>query len=417
MRLFKQCIAGAVGLCLLGGITLARAAGVQNVTFSGFLSAGASQANREVIPGSDSVLADGSVQSKWLMQYQSRFGLQVSANVNPDVSVTGQLLAVPRSVFGSGQDFSVYADWAYIKYRFSDKVAMRVGRIKLPSFLISDYYEVGYAYPWLRPPVEMYSANPMTGLNGIDFLIRQNFGDYGLLVQPFYGSNAQETTVPAAVMSYAPLCSTLGAPVGSPPAYPVSATTCPAGTIKTVPFSVSGLRGINLSLGSDIFTVRASWFKTRVYQSDFGVNGDQGGFSSAGFTMDWKNIVVYTEGFIRIVEGAANIAFPNQEGGYATIGYRFGKFLPHFTYGWIGDHNNPIPTLGPSGPTAGTPLKEKSMALGLRYELGRGAALKLDVTRLTPDQGTTGLLVADPNTGPQASDSIYIYGAGIDVVF
>lgn len=414
MRSLKQWIAGVVGVCLFGSITLARAAGVENITFSGFLSAGASEANREVIPGSDSVLADGSVQSKWLMQYQSRFGLQVSANVNPDVSMTGQLLALPRQVFGSGQDFSVFADWAYIKYRFNDNVSMRVGRVKLPSFLISDYYEVGYAYPWLRPPLEMYSANPMTGLNGFDFLIRKNFGDYGLLVQPFYGSNSQDTTVPAAVMSWAPLCSTFTS--GGPP-YAVGATTCPAGTIKTVPFSVSGLRGINLSLSSDIFTVRASWFKTRVYQSDFGVSGDQGGFSSVGFTMDWKNIVVYTEGFIRIVEGAANVAFPNQEGGYATIGYRFGKFLPHFTYGWIGDHNNPATVTTAMGVVPSAPLKEKSMALGLRYELGRGAALKLDVTRLTPDQGTTGLLVADPNTGPNASDSIYIYGAGVDVVF
>jgi hypothetical protein len=408
MAFQKQWVAGAAILCFAGLAPTAHAAAVESVNFSGFLSAGASTASHPVLPNTDAVLADGSVDASSRMEAYTRFGLQISAQVNPNVSMTGQLLALPTTTFGSGTEFKVFADWAYVKYRFSDSISLRAGRVKLPSFLISDYYEVGYAYPWLRPPVEMYSANPMTGLNGVDLLIRKNFGEYSLLVQPFYGSNSQETTVPQAVIqSGANLCLT-----PPPPAGPVGGptyTSCPAGTIISVPFSVEGLRGINLSLGSDIFTVRGSWFKTRVYQSDFGVDGDNGSFTSLGFTMDWKNIVVYTEGFIRVVEGNAGMAFPSQKGGYATLGYRFGKILPHLTYGWIEPHDSSL----------GVQFSEHSYALGLRYELGRGAALKLDVTRLTPDQGTTGLLVSDPNgpLAPHPSDSIYIYGAGIDVVF
>jgi hypothetical protein len=389
----KQWTLGLTGLGLMLCAPLAGAALTDSITFNGFLSAGAAVSNRQVINGVDTVLADGSVYSDIHTQYQSRFGLQIAAQVNPEVSVTGQLLALPRPEFGTGTDFSVFADWAYISYRFSDQFSVRAGRVKLPSYLISDYYQVGYAYPWVRPPVEMYSTNPMTGINGVDLLFRQNFGSYSLLVQPFYGSNAQDTVVPQAVL----------------PALPCFPAGCPAGSIVTIPFSVQGLRGINLSLSSDIFTVRASWFKTQVFQEDFGVEGDEGSFSSAGFTMDWKNIVVYTEGFVRLVEGNASVAFPAQEGGYATLGYRLGRFLPHVTYGWIDPH----------GGSLGTPLSERSIALGLRYELGRGAALKLDVTRLTPSAGTTGLLVGDPNAldSPHRSDSILIYSGTLDVVF
>lgn len=398
----KKTIAGLLGAGLVGSASVASAAaGIENVTFSGFLTAGASYAAHPVLAGTDDVTADGKITNEVTFARDTRFGLQVSAQVNPQVSVTGQMLAR-----GSENNFTLTTDWAYAKYRVNDNLSIRAGRVKLPSFLISDYNEVGYAYPWVRPPMEMYSANPMTGLNGVDLLIRYNIGDMGLLVQPYYGTNTQDTVVPQAVInSGAPLCLT-------PPPGPVSYTACPAGTIMTTSFSVENMRGINLSLGSDAFTVRAGWFKTQVNAAAFGVKGDDGSFSSVGATMDWKNIVIYTEGFVRIVEGMANIAFPNQEGGYATLGYRFGKLLPHVTYGWIDDHNNPPGSLG-------VPLKQKSVALGMRYELGRGAAFKLEALRATPEAGTTGLFLADPNapTSPYRDENVMIYSATVDVVF
>lgn len=393
MRSIKQWIAGAVGFCLLGGVTLASAAGagVENVTFSGFLTAGASYAAHPVLPDTSVVSVDGGTRNAVGFEEDSRFGLQIAAQVNPQVSVTGQLLAKSHE-----NEWAVTTDWGYIQYRASDHVSVRAGRVKLPSFLISDYAEVGYAYPWVRPPQEMYGANPMTGLNGMDMLIRYNMGNFGLLVQPFYGNNTQTTTVPQAA-------------VKAPPPFPNQ----PAGTIMDVQFSCDGIRGLNLSVGSDIFTVRGSWFKCQVFQSNFGVKGDDGSFSSVGATMDWKNFVIYTEGFIRVVEGLGGAAFPNQEGGYFTFGYRIGKFLPNVTYGWLDPHV----TAGQS-PFA-TPLVQRSVALGLRYELGRGADLKFEALRAKPEEGNTGLYMNNPNdpTSPYRTDNVMIYSASVDVVF
>lgn len=399
----QKIYAGVLGAGLLGGMSLsAGAAGTDNISFSGFLTAGASYASQPVLAGTSDVSNDGSIGNVVSFEEDSRFGLQVSTQINPQVSITGQMLAKAHE-----NNYALSTDWAYVKYRASNNLSVRVGRVKLPSFLISDYNEVGYAYPWVRPPQEMYSANPMTGVNGIDMLLRYNMGDLGLLIQPFYGNNTQETTVPQAIISSgAPLCLV-------PPPGAIAYTSCPAGTVINVPFSAEGIHGVNLSLGSDAFTVRAGWFKAQVYQSDFGVSGDEGSFSSVGLTADVKNVVFYTEGFVRVVEGAAGAAFPNQEGGYATLGYRFGKFLPHVTYGWIDPHR--------LGATSGSqfPLIQKSTALGMRYELGRGAAFKFEALRVTPEPGTTGLLLADPNAGtsPYPNESVMIYSATVDVVF
>jgi hypothetical protein len=93
--------------------------------------------------------------------------------------------------------------------------------------------------------------------------------------------------------------------------------------------------------------------------------------------MDWQNIVLYSEGFKREIDGMANVAFPNQKGWYTTLGYRFGKWLPLYTTARLSDNDNPT-NLG------GTPLKQTSQTLGLRYEIGSGAALKFEAQKVTP---------------------------------
>ncbi|MDH4133553.1 MAG: hypothetical protein OEV31_02060, partial [Gammaproteobacteria bacterium] len=198
----KKILTGVLGAGLLGGLSLpASGASTDNITFSGFLTAGANYASQPVLANTGAVSSDGSIGNVVSFEKDSRFGLQVSAQINPEVSVTGQMLAKANE-----NSYSLSTDWAYVKYRASNNLSVRAGRVKLPSFLISDYNEVGYAYPWVRPPQEMYSANPMTGVNGVDMLLRFNMGDLGLLIQPFYGNNTQETTVPQAVATTFPLC-------------------------------------------------------------------------------------------------------------------------------------------------------------------------------------------------------------------
>jgi hypothetical protein len=142
------------------------------------------------------------------------------------------------------------------------------------------------------------------------------------------------------------------------------------------------------------------------------VFSDETKFSSAGVTMDWKNIVLYSEVAKREIEGSANFAFPNQRASYATLGYRIGKWLPLFTTARISDNSNPKTLLG-------TPLKQSSKTLGLRYEVGSGSALKFEAQKITPEKGTRGLLIANPNGAAvkDKGDHVMFYGITIDVVF
>ena len=403
MKKKLACLMGASLAC--GGATaVAAPLGDSAINLSGFLTAGTTYADTKVLPTTNAVSQDGNIENKVGFTNDSRIGIQLSAKINREVSVTGQLLAR-----GIDDNFNLKADWAFVTYRAANALSIRAGKLKLTTFLVSDYLEVGYAYPWIRPPQEVYFANPISTLSGVDALVRFNFGDYTLLFQPYYGvSRGEQALVPQEVVTTQPLC--LTPPPGSP-AY----TNCPAGTVVFTDFTADGLTGVNLSFGSDAFTVRAGYLQALVSAPAFGVSGDKATFISVGGTLDWKGMVLYTEYFQRDIEGLANMAFPNQKGAYATLGYRFGRFLPHITYANLDDNDNPTTLFG-------RPLKQTSATLGLRYELGTGAALKVEAQQVKPEAANTGgpargLLIADPATGPERSDSVMVYSLAVDVVF
>ena len=94
----------------------------------------------------------------------SRFGLQVNYAPTPQFELVAQLLATRRSHYASDSDS---IEWAFAAYRPVPDVALRVGRLNLDQFLMSDYRNVGFAYRFARPPVEFYASLP-TSLDGAD---------------------------------------------------------------------------------------------------------------------------------------------------------------------------------------------------------------------------------------------------------
>ena len=402
----KNRLMNALAMCLCLGAGEVHA--VQGITLNGFMTAGAAYSDTAVttLGGKSAngvVSQDGNITNKVGFSNDSRIGIQISAKVNPKVDVTGQLLARGRE-----DNYSMKADWAFVTYHVNDPLALRGGKVKLTTFLISDYIEVGYAYPWIRPPQEVYSSNPISTINGVDMLLRLNVGDFTFLFQPYYGtSQGAQSLVPQEVVGGIPAlqCSPTAPPSNGACAWGPT----PPGTVAYADFTADRMAGINLSVGTDVFTVRAGYLQTLVSAAAFGVREDDATFSSAGGTLDWHNVVLYGEYFQREIKGAANRAFPNQKGFYTTAGYRMGQFLPNVTYAKL-DKNVHTGDLG-------IPVMQTSVTLGLRYELGAGAALKLEAQQVKPEVGATGVGTRGLLIGIPENNKAMIYGVAVDVVF
>lgn len=381
----------AILLCVSAGSSQAIDNDTLNgINFNGFLTIGASKSDTSV----DS--QDGTITENIGFEQDSRVGIQVSADINPRMNITAQLIGQGRK-----KSYDAKFDWGYVSYAVNDKVTVRAGKLKLPTFLISDYYEVGYAYPWVRPPQEVYTSNPITALSGVDMLYRTTIGKSDLLFQPYFGtSRGEEALIPQEALGM----------------YDVMFDPDVAGTDTAVytEFSAENFIGFNASLGTEAFSVRAGYLETDVSVSDFNVSDEDVIFASVGLTADWNNYVVYSEYFEREIKGAANSAFPNQKGWYATFGYRMNKFLPHITYARLEDHNNPtnVAECGGAGYMCGTPLKQESVTLGLRYELDTASALKFEIQNIDPGTGTRGLFMN--NT---VGSNVNVFNIALDVVF
>jgi hypothetical protein len=105
--------------------------------------------------------ADGDVSAL----VDSRAGFQL--NWNGGARWEGALQAVWRDrPFGTPTEKSL--EWAYVTYRPTPDLSVRLGRTSPDLFLFADTRNVGFALPWARPPVEFYGFIPVNSFDGAD---------------------------------------------------------------------------------------------------------------------------------------------------------------------------------------------------------------------------------------------------------
>jgi hypothetical protein len=394
----------------------------QAIQFDGFMTAGASQilSIEDADKGNIYIggLGDRGISNDLSFEKDTRFGLQISSDVTENMSVVAQLLGR-----GDKGNFNAIIEWAYIDYEFHETTSIHVGKIKQPVYLVNDYVEVGYAYPWIRPPQEVYLLNnPLNTVNGIELLFQFSIGPGTLSLQPYVGSNRDD--IPNGGGAYFEAENIYGMDVKySGRGYTVHASNFQCEVKVTgQPFQVT-----NTIAGGDVSVT---------------LDGSDGNcdVTAAGFNLDLANVVVYAEWTKRTTTDGLSQPFGDTKAFYATLGYRFGKFLPHITYASIdgtastvGLPANGVVTVD-TGPFAGATLNfpapiQTSITAGLRYELNDSAALKVEyqVVDVNTDAGDLadanepfglnyGLFNTDFTLNPP-QDKVGIMSVALDVIF
>ncbi len=395
---------------------------VQAIQFDGFMTAGAAK----IVDIDDADkgniyiggLGDRGITEDLTFERDTRFGLQISSDVSDDMSVVAQILGR-----GDKNNFNAIIEWAYIDYELHDVASIHVGKIKQPVYLVNDYVEVGYAYPWIRPPQEVYLLNnPLNTVNGIELLLQFSVGPGTLSLQPYLGSNRDD--IPNGNGAY---------------------------------FEAENIYGIDIKYSGRGYTAHASNFRCDVKVTgqpftvpdtllgDVTVNlgGSQGDCNvmATGFNVDMANVVVYAEWQKRTTSDTLSQAFGDTESYYATLGYRFGKWLPHITFASIEGEastvglpgNGAATVVGPTGnPAIGFSVNfpvpvQTSITAGLRYEVNDSAALKVEYQMIDVETDPAELAAANQgfnyglfNTnfsqmGPQ--NDVGIMSVALDVIF
>lgn len=81
----------------------------------------------------------------------SLFALQTDVELTETLSFTTQLLAHTSATRDSG------VEWAYLSWRPSRNWNFKAGKLRTPFYLHSDTLDVGFSYPWIIPPQQVYA--------------------------------------------------------------------------------------------------------------------------------------------------------------------------------------------------------------------------------------------------------------------
>jgi hypothetical protein len=156
-------------------------------SFSGFGTLGLIHSSENRADYTASVLAPNGTgfTHEWSPDVDSRLGAQVTAHLMPQLSAMLQVIVEQDY----DTTFKPHVEWANISYQVTPDFSVRLGRIVLPTFLLSDTRKVGYANPWVRPPVEFYSLNPIFNSDGVDASYKLHVGEVGNTLVGTYGKN------------------------------------------------------------------------------------------------------------------------------------------------------------------------------------------------------------------------------------
>jgi hypothetical protein len=412
----KLAMATALAVAMLAHPTAARAHGTDEsrFTLNGFGTVGVVHSDEDQADFVSNAFApDGAGYTRgWSPEVDSRFGLQLTANLTPRLTGILQVIAEQRY----DEHYTPSVEWANLKYDITPDLGVRAGRMVQSSFMASEYRKVGYATPWVRPPQEVYGMIPVTNFDGIDLSYRARFDGFTNTLQGAYGG--KDASLPD------------------------------GGTIE-----VRDVVTLTDTLEWGATTLFASYGYVRVTIDDENLNALFDGFRQFGpqgeaiadrYDADDKRYEVVTVGarydpgdwFVmgELAHSKSRTFLGDARGWYVTGGYRFGTVTPYVTLARIRlDSSSSDPGLSLGGlppPVAAQaaalnaalngllqiPARQKSVAVGVRWDFMRNAALKVQYDRLDLDAGSSGVLV---NTQPgfEPGGRVDVFSGSLDFVF
>jgi hypothetical protein len=399
-------------LLAMGGVDAHAENGAPGWKFSGFGTAGFAHSTEREADFAGSILkADGAGRSaSWSRHVDTRLGGQLDLNYGPRWSAVVQVVTEQR------QDYSYQprVEWANVKYQVTPELALRAGRIALPMFIAADYRKVGYAYPWVRTPLEVYNVLPLGSSDGADLTWHWENDSLRSTTQAFYGHTDMALYDGARLRGRA-------------------------------------IAGLSHTVERGAFSARASVITTRLTVTLFpelfaalDSFGPQGRGIAARLAADDKRASAASIGlnydpgrwFVMGEAGRSRVDayLGSTKSAYASGGVRRGDFTPYAGYARVwgrppaGVNTLALTGLPPAVQGAGAMLNDNlatilraiasqsTLTAGLRWDLAENMALKLQHDRVTPRSGSRGMMI-NAAPGFRSGRTAQVTSAALDFVF
>lgn len=351
---------------------------VDTIHWSGFFTGAFSQSDNEYSYGRFHSISD-----KGSYLTDSRLGLQGSAAVNDQISLTTQLVAK-----NNNDNFDVNANWLYAQIKAAPNIQVKLGRMQQPMYLFSSQLEAGYSMPWVRAPQEVYEQQFFNDYTGIEATYKTYVAAHDVSISLLHG--VQDNEISAGVLgkvfaSEQPLTEYMSSDDYRGLALQIDGDFYRfklAGVKQTLDIAIdpAAVNTFQLDIARCMATSSTSakcstLYSTAALLGGGGLGGIKGDFWSAGLDMNLSDLRFVSEYTVRSVGDF------DREGYYLSLIYRLNEMAPYVTYA---AHDT-------TGQDTIDPQKQESMALGMRYDWLPNTALKFEMLHVNPQEGTRGL--------------------------
>ena len=422
-RRLASCIAGC-SLLLAGGAWADGETGFNpQFNFSGFGTLGAAHSNNREADFIGSIVQPvGSGRSKATsFGVDSKLGGQATASLGNGLSGVLQVVADHRY----DHTYRPEVEWANLKYDIDKHWYVRAGRVVAPVFMYSEQRNVGYSLTPAREPVDVYSLNPITHLDGLDVGTRYDVGG-GVLFAQLTGGRHKLRINPVPIFEMSGSAALLNS------TYEIGAQTFRLGYGK-YKLQLRALDPTSDFLDMYESAVRESGpangygpdvANTRLHDIDVEIWG-------LGYAYDPGTWLVQGEFVSRKSPG--NFV-QDATAWYVLGGYRIGKFTPYASVSRLKSQESPLRPV-PAGllgvglnsiliPAVESQFQyyneQQSMAVGVRYDFYRNVALKAQFERIhkpgtpSPNPGTFNIANSDFQV---MTRNVNLFTLNLDFVF
>ncbi len=280
------------------------------------------------------------------------------------------------SRYDADGSFAPDLTWGFVKYAPSESLTFRAGRLGWDVYLLADSREVGYSYPWVRPPTEFFGSLQLYSYEGLDASLKLPAGEGILEVKLSGGEAGDESTSLSERLQIDVDISTLAGI-----SFSYQADTWQARIGHTFVDLSLGLKGdITLPGNGDEPP-------TRVSLDYFPAPAVDLGFSTAGIMgrqgpWNWQLMYAYTD-------SSNDEQIPSFESAYISVGYRLGEWMPYASYATTSTQGENPTSRVPNeladlleGTAGGSLPGQHTLSLGTRYDFRDNMALKLQIDRV-----------------------------------
>ncbi len=329
-----------------------------NIQMSGY----ASFVGGRVIAG-DEFLADypkAAVYDKdWSFSPDTTLGLQFLIDIERNLELVVQ--AIANGATGYDADL----DWAYLNYTFDSEISIHIGRKRLPLYYYSDFFDLGYAYHWIRPPSDNYTWQ-ISNYNGISAQYQPFLGKWDVLIGGYTGREDSEDNDLLGLLSGV-----------------------------SVDETWKNMAGMFIEASYDWLDLRATYMRGQLSRTVNGVVAERNVnqiFSGISINVRFETYQIFTE-FNRYERPDSDIEVDT---GMVSLAYQYRQITPHVTRSYLKQKDN----------SSGGDEEHNTVSIGVRWDIGNDYALKLQYDKVEDKA------VVVPVLGDSESVSI-----GIEVVF